>query len=203
MIVATVLLSATLADIAAADVPIIGAAGGVGATTSTDLPECDYDLAEKHTVRPYVADADASFGYDPTTRLSRARLRSSAGFLATKGLGTRADELHAVLDPIAAKNRTTAVLRTEGEGGRSIDVLGCGKRDLSPAQRAIARDDEIVARLLGEHAEITALREAMSRGLRPRAIATTRDFCPACRRAFEASGARITDPRTAVWARRG
>jgi RHS repeat-associated protein len=112
----------------------------------------------------------------------------------TERLTTRAEEVHSVLDSIARKQRTTAVLETSGG-----DIIGGGARDLTPAQRATLRPGEIEARLPGEHAEITALQEAARRGLRPRAIVTTRDFCPDCRRVLEEAGARITGPRTAVW----
>ncbi len=112
----------------------------------------------------------------------------------TERLTTRAEEVHSVLDSIARKQRTTAVLETSGG-----DIIGGGARDLTPAQRATLRPGEIAARLPGEHAEITALQEAARRGLRPRAIVTTRDFCPDCRRVLEEAGARITGPRTAVW----
>jgi hypothetical protein len=112
----------------------------------------------------------------------------------TARLTTRAEEVHSVLDPIARNERTTAVLETTGG-----DIIGGGVRDLTPAQRALLGEGEIAARLPGEHAEITVLQEAARRGLTPRAISTTRDFCPDCRRALEEAGARITGPRTAVW----
>jgi hypothetical protein len=118
----------------------------------------------------------------------------SAPAARTARLTTRAEEVHSVLHPIARRQRTTAVLETSGG-----DIIGGGGIDLTPAQRAALRPGEIAARLPGEHAEITALQEAARRGLRPRAISTTRDFCPDCRRALEEAGARITGPRTAVW----
>ena len=55
-----------------------------------------------------------------------------AGNAATKALTARAKEVHKALDPIAAKQRTTAVLQTN-----KGNVVGGGKRDLSPAQRAV------------------------------------------------------------------
>jgi hypothetical protein len=106
----------------------------------------------------------------------------------------RAEEIHSVLDPIAAKQRTTAVLETSGG-----NIIGGGVRDLNPAQRALMKPGEILSKLPGEHAEITAVQEAAARGLKPKAIATTRDFCPECRKALEMAGATITGPRTAVW----
>jgi hypothetical protein len=112
----------------------------------------------------------------------------------TAALAKRADEFQSVLDPIAAKQRTTAVLETSGG-----TIIGGGVRDLNPAQRALAKQGEILSKLPGKHAEITVLKEAMARGLKPKAIATTRDFCQECRKALEEAGATITGPRTAVW----
>jgi hypothetical protein len=57
----------------------------------------------------------------------------------------------------------------------------------------------MLAKLAGEHAEVTVLQEAASRGLTPRAIAATKPFCLECLRILESVGARITGPRTAVW----
>jgi RHS repeat-associated protein len=118
---------------------------------------------------------------------------------ATAGLESRAKEVHGVLleqDPsgIAHRQRTTAVLRTD-----KGDIISGGKRDLSPAQRKALKPGEIPSKLVGEDAEITALTEAKRRGAKLRAIATTRDFCPACRKALEESGAIISGPRTAYW----
>jgi hypothetical protein len=90
--------------------------------------------------------------------------------------------------------RTAAVLETSGG-----DIVGGGVRDLSPAQRAALNPGEIAAKLPQEHAEITVLQEAAARGLKPKAIGTSRDFCPDCIEALEEAGATITGPRTAVW----
>lgn len=56
---------------------------------------------------------------------------------AASSTATRADEIHRALDPIARGRRTTAVLRTKDSGGKTVDVLAGGARDLSPAQRAL------------------------------------------------------------------
>jgi hypothetical protein len=50
-------------------------------------------------------------------------------------------ELQAALDPIAQNSRTSAVMSTEEGTGN----LAPGGRDLSPAQRALANDGDIVA----------------------------------------------------------
>ena len=79
------------------------------------------------------------------------------------------------------------------------DIIGGGVRDLNPAQRALQQKGEILSKLPGEHAEITAIQEALRRGAKPRAIGTTRDFCEGCRKALEEAGAIITGLRTAIW----
>ncbi|MEA2188567.1 MAG: hypothetical protein QOK16_3578 [Solirubrobacteraceae bacterium] len=127
-------------------------------------------------------------------RLGAGRLPSHAD--ETARLTARADELKSVMDPIAQKQRTVAVLGTD-EG---VDVLGAGaKRDLDPAQRALARDGEVTAKLKDAHAEETVLHEASQRGLTPRDIGTSRDICGPCQAMLEDAGATITGPRSASW----
>jgi hypothetical protein len=85
--------------------------------------------------------------------------------------------------------RTSAVLRTR-EGN---DILAAGKqKDLTPAQQALAAEGDILAKLPGEDAEITALDAAMKAGLTPQQMAVSRQICPDCVKAIEASGGRIT-----------
>lgn len=144
-------------------------------------------VAPSQTVRPGECRARAP-DYDG----------SAVGFCVapnTAGLATRADELHGALDPIAQTRRTTTVMSTR-EGG---DVLAGGVRDLTPAQRALARPGDVLGKLPGEHAEITALKAAGEAGLTPQGIATTTNICPACRAALEEAGATITGPRSAWW----
>ncbi len=105
------------------------------------------------------------------------------------GLASRVDELQSALDPIAQNSRTTAVMSTE-EG---TDILASGGRDLSPAQRALANEGDILARSPGAHAEITALEAAEKAGLTPSEIAVSRAMCPACQAAIESSGGVIND----------
>jgi hypothetical protein len=58
------------------------------------------------------------------------------------------------------------------------------------------RDGEIEARFPGEHAEPTVLREAMKRGHQPRALATSRPFCPDCVPLIASMGGIISPSRT-------
>ena len=115
-------------------------------------------------------------------------------------LTQQADDVHSVLDPIAAKQRTTAALGTD-EG---VDVVGGGaKRDLTPAQRDAVRDmGSEPAKLKDAHAEVTAMHRADELGLTKRDMGTSRDICPGCQQAIEDSGGRVTGPRTAEWPRR-
>jgi hypothetical protein len=136
-------------------------------------------------------------GYDDRSQLARASARPVGEGLApnTTRLASRADDLHGALDPIAQTRRTTAVMGTR----QGPDVLAGGVRDLTPAQRAMARPGDVLGRLPGEHAEITALKAAGEAGLTPQGIATTTNICPACRVALEEAGATVTGPRSAWW----
>lgn len=116
---------------------------------------------------------------------------------AEGGLAERAREVHSVLDPIAQGKRTTAVLRTDGG-----DIISGGRRDLSPAQRALQREGEILAKKPGVHAEtVKVLEEALCRGLIPIALEVTRDICSHCLEYLHGLGATITGPRSALWKR--
>jgi RHS repeat-associated protein len=126
-------------------------------------------------------------------RIAAARAPSVP--VETARLTARADELAGALDPVAQNHRTAAALSTR-EGP---DVLGGGKRDLSPAQRALAQGDDVLAKSPGDHAEITVLKGAAQEGLTPRGLGTSRDICPDCAAALEEAGATITGPRSAWW----
>ena len=83
----------------------------------------------------------------------------------------------------------TAVLSTlEG-----VDVLASGIRDLSPAQRALANEGDILGRLPGEHAEITAMDAASKAGLNPSQMAVSRIICSSCREAIWANGGEVSE----------
>lgn len=111
-------------------------------------------------------------------------------------LAARVDEIHGALDPIAQEQRTTAVMSTR-EG---VDVLAGGARDLVPAQRALANEGDLLARLPGEHAEITAMNAASKAGLSPLQMAVSRTICSACREIIWANGGEINnDGMGAVW----
>lgn len=136
-----------------------------------------------------------SSGVRPPGTAQTAPLLLARVVAAERELAARADELHGALDPIAQTRRTTAVMGTR----QGTDVLAGGARDLSPAQRALAGPGDVLGRLPGEHAAITALKAAGEAGLTPQGIATTTNICPACRAALEEAGATITGPRSAWW----
>lgn len=103
---------------------------------------------------------------------------------------------HSVLDKIAAKMRTTSVLSTK-EG---TDIIASGGVDLSKAQRALAEDGQILAKMPKAHAEVTAIEQARLSGLTPRQIVATRPLCPECRQAVINSGGTVLpDGLGAVW----
>jgi hypothetical protein len=109
-----------------------------------------------------------------------------------------ADDVHNMLDPIAQKQRVTAVVSTaEGEF-----VVAGGARDLSPAQRARAAELGVsTAKWPGEHAEMTAILGAMGKDLTVTSIGingSSPGFCSACRSFLQLNGFRITSDYTAA-----
>ncbi len=104
-------------------------------------------------------------------------------------LADRAQEYYDQLDSYAHKRhkRTVGVMETNG----SDIISSSGKRDLTKAQKKLQRENEILAKLPGEHAEITALVEARKRGLEPKAIAVTTIICSECREVIEATGGAV------------
>jgi hypothetical protein len=155
----------------------------------------------------------ATYSYDDTQHLVRIARRShvfegpgsggqaepaglSASSVAanTARLESRITEVHGALDPIAQTRRTTAALGTR-EG---TTVLGGGVRDLSPAQRALLEEGEMMAGGPG-HAEATTVLGARGAGLTPQEIVTSWDICPACQIFLRNEGATLTGPRSAKW----
>ncbi|GLQ98159.1 RHS repeat domain-containing protein [Dyella mobilis] len=108
---------------------------------------------------------------------------------------SRAQELAAMLDPVAQNHRTVAVLDTT----QGVRILGQGGRDLEPAQRATQMAGEILGKQSRAHAEITVLSTSETQGYAPSFMATSRPFCPDCQQAIQQSGGTITSPTTAVW----
>lgn len=111
-------------------------------------------------------------------------------------LATRVDEFHSVLDPIAQNSRTTTVMSTR-EG---VDVVASGGRDLSPIQRSLAQEGDVLGKLPTAHAEMTALDAASKHGLTPAQIGVSRPICPACQAGIVESGGEIMPGSMgAVW----
>lgn len=124
-------------------------------------------------------------------------LAAPAARVGRGGLAERAKEIHSVLDKVARKLRTTAVLETDA--GR---IVAGGTRDLSPPQRVALKQGEIAAKAPNLHAEVTALNEAASIGATPSELAVTRTICPECVALIESLGGRLTSRTTAVFPRR-
>jgi hypothetical protein len=123
-----------------------------------------------------------------------ARAGSSVSAEELAALSTRANQIHAALDGIAQRQRTTAVLSTDGD-----TIIAGGKRDLDPKQKALLRLGERAGKLPGQDAEITTLYEAMNAGLSPRALATTRPMCEDCQAAVELAKGKLTSSTTAIF----
>jgi tRNA(Arg) A34 adenosine deaminase TadA len=82
---------------------------------------------------------------------------------------------------------------------QGTDGLAGGGRDLSPAQRALAGGDDVLGRLPGAHAEITAMEGAGKAGLTPWQMAVSRPICPACQSAIEGSGGTVAPGGMFAW----
>ncbi|MGD0094729.1 MAG: RHS repeat-associated core domain-containing protein, partial [Planctomycetota bacterium] len=133
-------------------------------------------------------------------------LDSAAGRVPTQAqaanLAKRADEIHDALnlpkpDPIAAQNRTTAVLETDK------GTLVAGRRPLSPSQRAALRPDEVNASVPNLDAEQATVLNAGTANAQPKALGSSRTICPDCKNLIKSSGGVVTGPRTAVWPDKG
>jgi len=124
-------------------------------------------------------------------------MSAPAARVGSVGVAERAKEIHNVLDAIARRMRTTAVLETDA--GR---IVAGGSRDLSPLQRAALGRGEIAAKAPRTHAEATALKKAASIGATPSELAVTRTICPKCAALVESFGGKLTSRTTAVFPRR-
>ncbi len=82
---------------------------------------------------------------------------------------------------------------------QGADVLAGGGRDLIPAQRALGQGDDVLGRLPGEHAEITAMDAAGKAGLTPWQMAVSRPICRACQAAIEGSGGTVAPGGMFAW----
>jgi hypothetical protein len=142
--------------------------------------------------------AAAVFSGGEAAPLALARFAGKTGATASAeelaALSARAKEIHAALDGIAQRQRTTAVLSTDGD-----TIIAGGKRDLSPKQKALLRPWERAGDLPGAHAETSALYNALKAGLTPRALATTRPICADCQAAIEDLDGILTSKTTAIF----
>jgi hypothetical protein len=138
----------------------------------------------------------AGLGAVYSRMLSGGQSGRTTAELAVEPLASKVDEVHGVLHPIAKKQRTTAVLRTDGP-----DIVAVGKRDISPTQRTKVKGPmELEARASGVDAEVTALTFALREGWIPRLLAASRPICPNCRAVIEASGGKVLmDGKSAWW----
>jgi hypothetical protein len=131
---------------------------------------------------------------------AQARITDAAAARAKEiaALTERATQVHGALEEIAGRLRTTAILSTDGK-----TIIGGGRRDLDPVQKALIQPGEIAAKLPGAHAEITVLAKAKKEGLTPRTLVSTRRICDQCRSAIDDADGVLIDKHTAVFPGRG
>ncbi|MFI7367667.1 RHS repeat-associated core domain-containing protein [Streptomyces sp. NPDC050149] len=109
-------------------------------------------------------------------------------------LQQRAEEVHERLDDIAQNSQDTVAMSTE-EG---VDVFSGGVRDIRPVQRAALRDGDMEARMMNQHAEVTAVVRATQAGMTPKVLVShPLPFCPPCRQFLEEEGFRLVDEHVA------
>lgn len=143
-----------------------------------------------------VQARDGAGGHPPQP-MERIPDSAVAVFAAEDGarLASRTDELTGALDPIAQNSRTSAVMSTR----QGADVLASGGRDLSPAQPALGQGDDVLGRLPGAHAEMTAMDAAGKAGLTQWQMAVSRPICPACQSGIEGSGGTVAPGGMFAW----
>jgi hypothetical protein len=107
-----------------------------------------------------------------------------------------ANKVHGVLDPIAQKQRATAVFKTD-QG----TFVGSGVRDLTPAQKSLAYQLKLQpTKKAGSHAELTVMDAAKQLGAKPSSLSVAgQKICGACATDIIRSGGRLLDEYNAVW----
>ena len=91
-----------------------------------------------------------------------------------------------------SKMLTTAVADVVNSDGTEQRLVGSSRRTLNPVQRAALKPGEIPVAGSG-HAEITVLNAATLKGQVIKAVASSRPMCAQCRKAIEATGAKIIE----------
>ena len=123
---------------------------------------------------------------------------------STQPLLHRVEQIHDILDDIAAKMRTTVAARARDVTGTCVVVFGGGaQHDLTLKQKqALIPPLEVPSELKDAHAEVTALTHIQTRNWEPLALAIAppqRTICGKCATFIQASGGKVATPRTAVW----
>ena len=103
------------------------------------------------------------------------------GIKGSAMLAKRADQIQAVLDPIAQSKRTTAV----GTTADGMTLVASSEKNLSPAQRAALGANETAVSGIG-HAEETLINAADELGTTLTDIGASRPMCPYCQDAVNA-----------------
>ena len=181
-----------LAVVAAFTLGASSAVADTGSLVGTGVAA--FDLAQPDGVGP-TGGVVAGQGRETTADSYDSALGCCVATQSTEALSARANEIHGALDPIAQNSRTTAVMSTREDP----NIIAGGGRDLSPTQRALANEGEILGKLPGAHAEVTAMDAAAKAGLTPAEIAASRPICPACQQAIEASGGQVAPSGWTAW----
>jgi hypothetical protein len=152
-------------------------------------PEARVSAFELVALASVGASAETSPGLHEGIGEAYDENASGYRFAARGSAATRAQEVHSVLDPRAARARTTAVTET-AEGTR---VVSSSQRRLTPAQRAALGPGEVEGVGVG-HAEVTGVNAAREMGLTPTGAAASRPICPECATFLEGQGVTPLSP---------
>src|SRR5271155_2150480 len=108
---------------------------------------------------------------------------------------TRAEQLHGLLDPIAQRSRTTAVLRASGLLARYGLLPGSYVASSRTKRLALVQREQLQRREceidedipgLGGHAERKLVDGMRQMGVKRSALGVSRPICPECQTALEA-----------------
>jgi RHS repeat-associated protein len=140
------------------------------------------------------AEVSAATQLTLTVATSVVPLALEANSAKTVNLGERAQQVHAVLDPIAQRMRTTAVAEVTNADGTVRTLVSSSRPTLGPAQRGALNPGEVPVSGAG-HAEQTILNSAQQNGQVVNSMGVTRTPCLDCAQRLQQAGVRVERPQ--------
>jgi RHS repeat-associated protein len=178
------------AGLAAEGAELAGEAGGIAAGDAAG--EAGAAMAEAGAGRALQTSGEAAGDAAAGAERAASAAGSGAGEArAAEGFSelSRADELHSLLNPIAQRMRTTAVMDALDPEGNSISLVASSRGTVGPAVRDALQPGEIAVKgPAGMHAEEKLLNAADQLGLTPAGISISRAACASCAALLEWAG---------------